>query len=252
MNTLRLPKAQGDLAPAERWSYAPNIKIRGRGLTMVDYVAARAVMVNTQLRTSSITDRRLLTVMGDVPRERFLPEARRPLAYADVEHRLDAANGRAISTPAAFGRLVQLARIKPTDIVLDIACGTGYSTAILAGLANAVVATEDDEQLVGRADAALSELEIGNAAVLKAGLTAGLPSEAPFDVIVIEGSVDFVPEALFAQLKEGGRLVTSMRRGRTCVAEVFVNAEGDVTGRREFDLGLPPLAPFRRPEVFAL
>lgn len=218
---------------------------------MPDFEIARETMVDTQLRTSSITDRDLLAVMGTVPRELFVPAARRSVAYADISHDL-AAGGRRMAPAAPFGRLVQLAEVAPNDVVLDIGCGTGYSAAVLAGLASAVVAIETDEALVEAADRNLAELEIGNVAVLKADLAQGVPSEAPFDVIVIEGCVEYVPDTLLKQLREGGRLVASIKGVRTGVANVFVKAAGKVTSRQEFDLNLPMLPQFTQPRAFAL
>lgn len=219
---------------------------------MVDFETARRTMVDTQLRPSSIQDRRILEVMGTVPRERFVPDSRKPLAYSDVEHDLASANNRVLPAAASFARLVQLAQIRPDDVVLDIACGLGYSSAVLAGLGSAVLGVEDDEALVSKADAVLTELEIGNAAVVKAPLTIGVPKEAPFDVIVIEGEVEQVPHSLLSLLKDEGRLVTYIRNGHTGIATVFTRVGEDFAERSAFDATMPPLAAFARPAEFAL
>lgn len=219
---------------------------------MVDFEAARRTMVDTQLRPSSILDRRILSQMGIVPRERFVPEARKALAYTDAEHDLGAANGRVLASAAPFAKLIQMAQIRPDDVVLDVACGLGYSTAVLAGLASAVVGVEDDQGLVERADANLTELEIGNAAVVKAPLSVGVPKEAPFDVIVIEGEVVEVPKSLLVQLKQGGRLVAYRRNGHTGVATLFTRVRDEFTERSAYDARMPPLAPFCPEPEFAL
>lgn len=218
---------------------------------MVDFEKARRTMVDTQLRPSSMQDRRILQIMGEVPRERFVPEGRKALAYVDVEHDLNAANGRMLPTATSFARLVQLAQVRPEDVVLDIACGLGYSTAVLAGLGSAVVGVEDDDELVASADAKLTELEIGNAAVVKAPLTIGVPKEAPFDVIVIEGEVDEVPHSLLALLRDGGRLVVYRRRGHQGVATVFTRVKDEFAERAAFDASMPFLAAFARVPEFA-
>lgn len=224
----------------------------GRGSTlMVDYAAARELMVDTQIRPRNVTDKRLLWSMLNVPRERFVPEARVPLAYSDSQHDLGAANGRILTSPEAFARLASLAEIDAADVVLDVACATGYSTAVLAGMASAVVAIENDADLVARAENVLTELEIGNAAVLEADLTAGLPSEAPFDVIVVNGAVEYVPEPLLAQLREGGRLVAPVRGPRTAIATIFARYGGEITSREAFELSMPELSQFFRPLTFA-
>ncbi len=219
---------------------------------MPDYAEARLLMVETQLRTCEVTDRDLISAMLEVPRERFVPEDRTGLAYSDMRHELDGASHRVLPEPVAFARLAQLAAITRDDVVLDIACGTGYSTAVLARIASAVVALEDDEDLVARADATLTALEIGNAAVLRGELAEGVPSEAPFDVIFIGGAVDSVSPALLKQLKEGGRLIAGVVHGPTAVATVFLKSDGIVTRHEEFDVGLPRLAAFAQPVAFAL
>lgn len=219
---------------------------------MSEFATARRQMVETQLRTRNVTDRRLLQAMLEVPRERFVPPQRQNLAYTDVNHALGGASGRVLPSPVAFARLVQLAEIEAGDVVLDIACGRGYSAAVLAHIAGAVVAVESDAELVAAADSVIAELEIGNAAVLKTDLLAGVPSEAPFDAIVVEGTVEYVPDTLFDQLREGGRLVASMRQGRTAIATIFVKTGGKMTFRQAFDSAMPDLPAFALPPVFAL
>lgn len=210
---------------------------------MVDFERARKAMVDNQLRTSNITDRRLLAVMGRVPRERFVPADRQSLAYIDEAHLLQAdRTRRALSAPAPFAKLVQLASIQHTDKVLDLGCGTGYSTAVLAALADHVVGVDDQPDLVEKARDNLQTLGVGNATIMEASPKIGAPGQEPFDAIVVEGVVDAVPDALFAQLAEGGRLVALIRRGATSVANLFVKSGNDVAGRPEFDASLPPLA----------
>jgi protein-L-isoaspartate(D-aspartate) O-methyltransferase len=219
---------------------------------MIDFDAAREHMVESQLMTSGVTERRLLRAMGQIPRERFVPAGRKDLAYIDEAHVLrTGADPRAMATPAAFAKLVQLADIGAGDVVLDIACGTGYSSAVIAALSSAVVAIEDDEQLVASADEILSDLDIGNAAILCAPLAGGVPAEAPFDVIIIEGAVDIVPEALLSQLKEQGRLVAMVGSGSTAVANLFVNAGGSIRAYPAFNAAMPVLSAFRKAPEFS-
>ena len=219
---------------------------------MPDYAQARLLMVETQLRTREVNDPDLISAMLNVPRERFVPEDRMGLAYSDMHHQFAGASHRVMPEPAAFALLAQLGAITRNDVVLDIACGTGYSTAVLAGIASAVVALEDDDDLVASADANLTALEIGNAAALRGELRDGVPSEAPFDVILIGGAVDAVSPELFNQLKEGGRLVTGISHGPTSVATLFIKSDGNVTRQEAFDLGLPRLEAFAQPAAFAL
>lgn len=209
---------------------------------MVDFAHARKAMVDNQLRTSNITDRRLLAVMGQVPRERFVPAERQTLAHIDGAHLLQPGrSGRALPAPAPFAKLVQLAGLRHTDRILDLGCGTGYSTAVLAALAAHVVALDDQADLAALARDNLQALGIDNAMIIEAPLAEGAPGHAPFDVIIVEGVVDAVPAALFGQLADGGRLVALIRRGATAVANLFVKSGKDVAGRAEFNASLPPL-----------
>jgi protein-L-isoaspartate(D-aspartate) O-methyltransferase len=215
---------------------------------MIDYNQARTVMVDNQLRTSNIVDRRLLGVMGRIPRELFLPDQRRELAYIDEAHPLG--GGRYLAAPAPFAKLVQLAEIAETDRVLDIGCGTGYSTAVIAALAGEVVGVESDKDLAAKARANLAGLGIVNATIVEADLATGPKGRGEFDVVVVEGALAGAPESLFAQLRDGGRLVVLLRRGPTAAANVFVKVGKDVAARTEFNTTLPPLAAANPPEQF--
>jgi protein-L-isoaspartate(D-aspartate) O-methyltransferase len=218
---------------------------------MIDYSLARTTMVDNQLRTSNITDRRLLAVMGRIPREIFVPDTRRSLAYIDEAHLLSKGPPpRYLGAPAPFARLVQLGEILETDRVLDIGCGTGYSTAVLASLAAEVVGVESDADLAVAARANLSGLGIANASIVEADLATGPKGRGGFDVVIVEGALTGAPEALFAQLNDGGRLVALIRSGPTASANVFVKAGKDVTARTEFNTTLPPLAAVKLPEQF--
>ena len=208
---------------------------------MTDYVRARKAMVDNQLRTSSITDRRLLGAMGEVPREVFVPESRRSLAYIDEAHELPGPSGRGLAAPAPFARLVQLAQIGPADTVLDVGTGSGYSAAVLAQLAGKVVALEDDAGLAATARDNLRALGVANVEVVEGPLEAGAPAHGPFDAIVVDGAVTAVSQKLFGEPKEGGRLVALIRKGSTAVANVYVRSGDEFAARAEFDSNLPPL-----------
>jgi protein-L-isoaspartate(D-aspartate) O-methyltransferase len=211
---------------------------------MIDYARARKTMVDNQMRTSSVTDRRVLAAMGEVPRELFVPAARRPLAYIDDAHPLEGAPGRYLGPPAPFARLVQLAEIDSVDRVLDLGCGNGYSAAVLSKLAQTVVAVEPDSSLASEARSMLKELGAVNVEVMEGPVGAGAAARGPFDVIVVEGSINTVPEALFGQLKPEGVLVALIAEaGRPAVAHVFAQSGKGVAARAEFDGTLPPLTP---------
>jgi protein-L-isoaspartate(D-aspartate) O-methyltransferase len=216
---------------------------------MVDYERARRFMVDNQLRTSHVTDRRILAEMGRLPRELFLAESRRSLAYIDDVQPLGAAgSARFMPAPAIFAKLLQLADIAPADRVLDLGAGAGYSTAVIAGLCAAVTGLEEDADLVASATANLTALGLANAAVL-AGTAAAVAGHS-YNVVLVEGAVDAVPENLFDLLAEGGRLVALVRQGGVAIAHVFTKSGGNVTARAEFNATLPPLYAGPRPVEF--
>jgi protein-L-isoaspartate(D-aspartate) O-methyltransferase len=227
---------------------------------MIDFAAARRTMVESQLRPNKVTDRRLLAAMGELPRERFLPPARQPLAYMDaapeVWPAIDGALPRYLLAPVMLARLIQLASVEATDSVLDIGCATGYSTAVLSRLGNTVSAVEVEPELATTARANLAALGIGNATVVNGALTRGAPDAAPFDVIVINGSIVDVPEALLAQLKDGGRLAAIVVGGDgrrvQPKATLFVKVEGEARGVIHFDASAKPLPGFAPAPCFTL
>lgn len=208
---------------------------------MTDFDRARKLMVDNQLRTSGITDHRLLAAMGEVPRELFVPEVRRGLAY--IDEAIGVGSGRKLGAPAPFAKLVQLAEIGHSDHVLDLGCGTGYSAAVLARLAGSVVAVESDASLAATARSTLASLGEGKVNVVEGALESAGKSKGPYDVIVIEGVVEAVADALFAQLKPEGRLVALVAdSGRPPVAHLFARSGKGIASRAAFDARLPPLA----------
>ncbi len=221
---------------------------------MDDYTTARTKMVDSQLRTQSVTDYNVLAAMGAVPREQFLPPASRALAYIDSDLLLAPATpdapARYMMEPAPLGRLAQLADIGEADVVLVVGCATGYSAAVLARLANSVVALEQDADLAARASETLTDLGVDNVAVVTGSLEAGYPSEAPYDVIFLDGAVEVVPATLFDQLKDGGRLVAVVGYGRSAAATLFNRSGSDIGSRVAFDADVQPLPGFRRPKAF--
>lgn len=213
---------------------------------MIDYATKRRNMVESQLRPNGVTDFRINTAMLNIPRERFVAASRQSFAYIDEDipfsDRDDGA--RCVVEPMVFARLVQLADIADNDIVLDIGCGLGYSTAVLAQLAQSVVALENDPQFVSEATSRLGELGVSNAAVVEGPLNLGYAREAPYDVIVVNGGVGEVPEGLLAQLKEGGRLVAVIDHGPVGRATLFVKQNNVVSRRAAFDAAITRLPDF--------
>jgi len=221
---------------------------------MTDFALARRNMVESQVRTNDVTDHALIAAMLDVPRERFVPPAMRELAYIDEDVPLkdvDSAGGRRwLMEPMPFARLVQLAEITATDLVLDVGCATGYSTAVMARLAESVVGLESDADLAAKAEASLIDEGIGNAAIVTGDMAKGYASQGPYDAIVLEGAVEHVPEDLFAQLREGGRLVAAVIDGPIGKATLFRSTGGGISSRVAFDVNVQPLPGFAKAPEF--
>lgn len=216
---------------------------------MIDYALARRNMINGQLRPNNVTDDRVLAAIGAVPRELFVPSARRPIAYIDED--IDIGQGRWLIEPMVFARMLVAAQIEADDIVLDIACGTGYSTAVLAKLCNTVVAVEDVAALAEQANDTMTELAIGNAVVITGPVKAGCPSEAPYDVILINGAVEEIPAAIVDQLADGGRLVAVERQGEAPGRLVLLlKTDGAISRTELYGASTPLLDGFKRAAGF--
>lgn len=221
---------------------------------MVDFATLRMRMVENQLRTFDVTDLRLQKAMGEIPREAFLPATRRSLAYLDEPVPLtDPEPGtppRYLTRPAVFAKMLQIAEIAPTDLVLVVGAGTGYPCAVVGRLADAVVGLECDQELSQVAGDRLTELGIENAAIVTGPLESGWPSESPYDVIVVDGAVETPLDTLTGQLKDGGRLVAVVGRGLSAMATVF-RRSGDTVGHwPSFNAAAPVLPGFEHKPEF--
>lgn len=218
---------------------------------MTDFAQSRINMVKSQVRPSEVTDRRILNALLNLPRERFVPASKRPLAYVDEDIRLDDDDHpRWLMEPMHFARLVQLAEIGPKDLVLDVGCGTGYSTAVLGRLADSVVGLESSKSLGRTAETLMIELGIDNVAIVEGELTKGYPSQGPYDVIILEGAVEQIPDELFGQLRNGGRLVAPVVDGQIGKAMLFRSIDGDISRRTAYDMNVSRLPGFERPKTF--
>ncbi len=216
---------------------------------MRDMQTQRLAMVESQLRTDRVTDKRLLDAMAEIPRERFVPDGRRHLAYIDED--IPIGHGRHLLEPRVFARLVQAAEISDSDVVLDIGCGSGYSATVLGRLAQAVVAVESAPELIEMAGSSVDEADQDNIVFQVGQLADGRPGQAPYDVIFINGAVQQVPETLLSQLAEGGRLCTVLRPddgpGR---AVIMLHTDGQVSQRPIFNANVPVLVEFNRTRSF--
>ncbi len=216
---------------------------------MADYAAARHNMVACQIRTNRVTDERLLDAMGALPRERFVPRARSGVAYVDAD--VEIAPGRYVMEPMVLARLLQEARIAADDVALDVGCGTGYASAVMARLAGTVIALEEDDGLAGEAVRALSDVGADNAIVVAGPHDAGHDRQAPYDAILVGGAVDHLPAVLADQLAEGGRLVGVLRPpGGVGQATLWERHRGAVSSRRLFEASVPPLPGIAKPAAF--
>lgn len=206
---------------------------------MVDFDNARRTMVDNQLRTIAVNDHRLLQAVLAVPRENFVPAERRVLSYIDESHPIG--NGRSLPPAGPIVKLIALAEVSHTDKVLDVSCGNGYAAAVLSHMAAEVYALEADADLAKQAGENLAAIECANTHVITGPLADGIPADAPFDVILIEGAVASVPEALLLQLKDGGRLVALIQGVSTATAHVYVRSGREFSPRAEFNAVLPRL-----------
>jgi protein-L-isoaspartate(D-aspartate) O-methyltransferase len=216
---------------------------------MLDFAAARRMMVDSQVRTSDVTDLRLIAAMLSVPRERFVPKAAAELAYLDTD--LPVGTGaRALIKPMVLAKLLQAAEIKESDHVLVVGCATGYSAAVIAQLAGSVVVLEEDPELARQATDNLQALGARNVTVAAGPLVAGWPAAAPYDVIVLDGAVEDVPKTLLSQLKAGGRLLGVVGQSPASKAMLFRSSGTDASGRQIFDAAVPALPGFAKPPAF--
>ena len=217
---------------------------------MTDFAARRRMMVDTQVRPNDVTKFPIIEAMLAVPREAFVPADRREAAY--VGENLAIAPGRVLLEPRTIAKMLDALDIQPGEVVLDLGCGLGYTAAVIARLAEAVVAVEEDAALAEEAQARLSAEDVHNAAVIAAPLAEGGAKHGPYDVILIEGAAEVVPEAVLAQLKEGGRIGCLFMDGALGIARVGIKAEGRVAWRRVFDAAAPVLPAFAAERGFAL
>ncbi|QQA41574.1 protein-L-isoaspartate O-methyltransferase family protein [Pelagovum pacificum] len=217
---------------------------------MADYNARRIVMVDTQVRPSDVTKFPIIDAMLSVPRESYVPDDKREAAY--VGENLSLGGGRVILDPRTFSKMLDALNIQPTDIVLDLGCGLGYSTAVIARLAEFVAGVEEDEDRVDEAQAKLSAEGVDNAAVLHGPLAEGAAKSGPYDVIICEGAVETVPQAVLDQLKDGGRIAAIFSEGALGTVRLGYNVDGRVTWRYMFNAAAPVLGGFEAAPAFAL
>ena len=219
---------------------------------MSDFSTARQKMVDGQVRPSDITDIRIIDAMLAVPREAFVPDHQRALAYLDLDLDVGGAGDakRFLIKPVVIAKMLQAAEIKETDNVLVVGCASGYAAAVVAMLAGRVTATESDGPMAAKAGDTLKKHGFGNVTVRTAAAADGDPANAPYDVIVLDGATEIVPDKLYRQLGDGGRLVGVFAMSRPQRAMIVTRSHADFGSRALFDATVPVLSGLERPAAF--
>jgi len=217
---------------------------------MSEFASRRVMMVDTQVRPSDVTKFPIIEAMLTVPREVYVPEARREAAY--VGENLDIGGGRVVLEARTLAKLLDALDIQPEERVLDLGSGLGYSAAVIARLAGTVVAVEDDAGLASEAGRLLADEGVDNATVLAEALTAGAAKHGPYDVIIIEGGIEILPEAIARSLCDGGRIGAIFMDGAVGTARLGTKRHGKIIWRSVFNATAPVLNGFRKVEGFRL
>ncbi len=217
---------------------------------MTDYSARRTMMVDTQIRPSDVTKFPIIEAMLSVPREAFVPAEKREAAYVGED--LDLGGGRVMLEPRTLAKMLDALDIQGDDLVLDIGSGLGYSAAVIARMAEAVVAVEENEAWIEEAQSILNDHGADNVIVQQGALTEGAEQHGPYDVICIEGAVEHLPEGLAGQLKDGGRIGVLFAEGALGVARIGYKIDGKMNWRFAFNAGAPVLPGFERHAAFTL
>jgi protein-L-isoaspartate(D-aspartate) O-methyltransferase len=216
---------------------------------MTDFAAARRNMVDGQVRTADVTDPRILSAMLEIPRENFVPQASAALAYLDLDLPVGESGTRRLLKPMVLARLIHALDLASSDRVLDAGCASGYGAAVLAQVAGHVTALEEDSRLAQGASRALAGLK--NVSAVTGPLTKGWPKGAPYDGIILEGAVEFPPDAFLPQLRDGGRLACILGSGPGAKAMVYFRSGDELGGRSIFDASAAVLPGFVKAPAFA-
>jgi len=217
---------------------------------MKDFATRRRMMVDTQVRPSDVTKFPIIDAMLSVPRENFVPAGRREAAYAGEN--VDLGAGRVVLEPRTLAKMLDALDIQPDELVLDVGCGLGYSTAVVARLAEAVVGVEQDPAMAAEAQVNLSDDEADNAVVIEGPLAEGAAKHGPYDVIIVEGAVEHLPDSVADQLREGGRIAVLFMDGALGVCRIGQKIDGAVSWRFAFNASAPVLPGFERRRDFVL
>ncbi len=217
---------------------------------MADYTARRTTMVDTQVRPSDVTKFPIIAAMLSVPRESFVPIDKRETAY--VGECVDLGAGRVVLEARTFAKMLDALDIQPDQLVLDVGCGLGYSSAVISHLAEAVVALEEIDEMSVEAERLLGEYGADNAAVINATLIDGAAKHGPYDVLVIEGAVHILPATLSDQLKDGGRIGAIFIEDGLGICRIGHKLNGRISWRYSFNASAPVLSGFETQDAFVL
>jgi protein-L-isoaspartate(D-aspartate) O-methyltransferase len=230
----------------------PRVSRLIQGSFMSDFSTARQKMVDCQVRPSDVTDLRIIDAMIAIPRELFVPDSQRALAYLDLDLEVSeqGAPKRFLIKPAVIAKMLQAAQIGAADRVLVVGCATGYSVAVAAKLAGRVTATESDPALATKAAGLLATLGHADIRVHCAAAPDGEPTNAPYDVIVLDGATEVVPDRLYQQLRVGGRLVGVFAMSVPQRAVLVTHSHADFGCRALFDTTAPVLPGLERIPTF--
>jgi protein-L-isoaspartate(D-aspartate) O-methyltransferase len=205
-------------------------------------------MVDCQVRPSDVTKYPIIDALLTVPREEFVPAAKRSVAYVGEHIALD--RSRVLLDARTFAKMLDLASIQPTELVLDLGCGYGYSSAVIAKMAEAVVGVEPDETMANEASELLAANGADNAMVVNAELVEGAPKHGPYCVIVLQGAAETIPVAITDQLKVGGRIVAIRQMGNAGQCKIGFKRETGIDWRGAFDAAAPTLPGFEKEAEF--
>ena len=214
------------------------------------YDTRRTMMVDNQIRPADVTKFPIIDAMLKIRREAYVPDDKREAAY--LGENLELSAGRVMLEPRTFAKMLDALEVGPGDMVLDLGCGLGYSAAVLAALADTVVAVEEDESMAKEAEAILGREDVVNAVVLTGPLAEGAAKHGPYDVICIEGGVEDVPAGLADQLKDGGRIACVMMEGALGTVRFGSKRDGRIAWRFGFNAAAPVLPGFEAARDFAL
>lgn len=217
---------------------------------MTDFAARRMTMVDTQVRPNDVTKYNVIEAMLSIPREDFVPADMREAAY--VSENVSLGEDRVLLEPRTLGKMLDILDIQKDEFVLDVATGFGYSAAVISQLAEAVVAVEEDEAMAAEAQTALTDAEADNVVLHTGTLTEGAAEHAPYDVILLQGAVAQMSDAILDQLKEGGRIAALFVEGALGVVRIGYKVDGKMTWRHAFNAGAPVLPGFAREPEFSL